>query len=285
MLTIEGDVDPAGRLAAEQLIQRGRCRAVCYFARLPSTNSMAMAELSRGVLALHDCPKLYLADQQTAGRGRHGRSWISTDGSLTFSLVVDRPSPAARASKLISLAAGLGVARSLEFEFAPLRTQLKWPNDVHIDGGKVAGLLLEATAAAPHQVVIGIGLNVSDAPDLGEAHAARPVRSVAAVVGRHVARYTLLPLVVEHVLEAIAQADQSAGSLLSEYRSRCLLSGKLVSFQDGPHRSEGRCQGISGDGQLIVETAGGTRCLDCGEAELVRPRSGSLSPRKGDSLS
>ena len=108
-------------------------------------------------------PRLYLADEQTAGRGRHGRSWHSGAGSLTFSLLTQWRLPTERPSNLLSIAVGVAIARAIEFACAPLRTRLKWPNDVYVDQGKVAGILIETNHRAADRVVIGVGINVNDA--------------------------------------------------------------------------------------------------------------------------
>jgi BirA family biotin operon repressor/biotin-[acetyl-CoA-carboxylase] ligase len=268
MLTTEGDVDPMGYRAAEQLISDGTLRAVAYCQQTASTNTLALTDLQGGAM---EVPKLFLVDTQTDGRGRHGRTWISNSGTLTFSLAVDRPTPHVRSSKLMSLAVGVAIARSLEFEFAPLQAKLKWPNDVYIDGGKVAGILLETTQKAPKHVVIGVGMNVADKPDLGDE--ADSVRSVAQVVGRQVNRYELLYGLVASIIRAISEEIDSPNDLLAEFRSRCLLTGGLVRFRHGGHPREGRCIGVSEDGELLVDTKSGLQRLQSGEAHLVRVRS------------
>jgi BirA family biotin operon repressor/biotin-[acetyl-CoA-carboxylase] ligase len=268
MLTTEGDIDPIGYRAAEHLISDQTIRAVAYCQQTASTNTLALMDLQGGVI---EVPKLFLADTQTDGRGRHGRTWISNSGTLTFSLAVDRRTTNVRSSKLMSLAVGIAIARSLEFEFAPLQAKLKWPNDVYIGGGKVAGILLETTQKAPEHVVIGVGMNVADAPDLGEE--AGSVRSVAQVVGRQVKRYELLYGVVLNIIRAIAEVDDFANDLVAEFRSRCLLTGGLVRFRHGGHPCEGRCIGVSEDGELLVDTESGLQRLQSGEAHLVRVRS------------
>jgi BirA family biotin operon repressor/biotin-[acetyl-CoA-carboxylase] ligase len=272
MLTTDGDVDPSGLRAVEQMLAGRLCGAADYRQETVSTNSLALSDLRSGAIADRHCPKLYLTDSQTAGRGRHGRSWISTAGTLTFSLVIDRSQYSESSTKLLSLAVGVGVARGLEFELAPLQAKLKWPNDVHISGGKVAGILLETTQHTAARVVVGVGMNVSESPDLSDEAAVRPIRSVAEVVGRQVHRYELLQPIVANVLGALAELSHCADELVTEFRSRCLLTGQVISFHEGTVQYQGACRGITDQGDLIVESDTGVRHLQSGEAHLVRTR-------------
>lgn len=274
MLSTTGIVDSLGLRAAEQLLADGVCCGVHYCDETDSTNSLALAEINDRLIADKDCPKLYLTDRQTAGRGRHGREWVSNDGTLTFSLVINRRLQADRTSKLISLAVGVGIARGLDFEFAPIQARLKWPNDVYLGGGKVAGVLLETNQSVSDRIVIGVGVNVGEAPDLGDDPAAKHVQSVAQAVGRHVERYDLLEPIVVNIQQAFRLLDEDADELIAEFRSKCLLTGQTVTFQERHNDNVGACRGVSDDGELIVETATGQRRLQSGEARLVRLRLG-----------
>jgi BirA family biotin operon repressor/biotin-[acetyl-CoA-carboxylase] ligase len=173
----------------------------------------------------------------------------------------------------MSLAVGIGVARSLEYQCAPLVVRLKWPNDIHVSGGKAAGILLETTPQATGQVVVGVGVNVAKSPDLGDDPASSSVRSLSSAVGHEVKRYELLAPVVASILSTIAEVDRFADDLVAEFRTRCLLTGQRISFQDGGRSCEGACQGVSDDGELLVETDSGLRQLQSGEASLVRAQS------------
>ncbi len=186
--------------------------------------------------------------------------------------MINRRLQADRASKLLSMAVGVGIARSLEFEFAPIQAKLKWPNDVHLGGGKVAGILLETNQNVADRVVIGVGVNVTATPDLGDDPAASDVQSVARSVGRSVERYDLLQPIVVNILQAISSLAEDAGELVAEFRSKCLLTGKEVSFRDREGEYQGDCRGVTEDGELIVQTPAGLMHLQSGEARLVRLR-------------
>lgn len=279
-LRIDADVDARGRIAAEQLFSEGICRAIDYRRSVESTNTLALNDLLNDLIndggAAESLPKLFLTDQQTAGRGRHGRRWISDDETLTFSLSVPRPDPvqsaelAQRAGNLVPLAVGVGIARFLEFEFAPIRTRLKWPNDVHAGGGKVAGILMETTSGCPHGMVIGVGVNVGRAPKLEMTSETQSPRGLSDVLGRQVHRYELLTGIVTGILQAISEALLESEGIIDDFRQRCLLSGQRVRFAGGSDPCEGMCLGVAGDGALLVQTDSGTRPLHSGEATLVR---------------
>lgn len=269
MLTKSGPVDPDGLAAAERLLAEETCGAVDYTASTQSTNTRALADINSRQVPATMCPKLYLTDEQTSGRGRHGRSWISDGGTLTFSLVIHLRNQNSAGSKLVSLAVGVGVARCLEFEYGPIQSKLKWPNDVHFGGGKVAGILLESNFNAADQIVIGVGINVGTAPELpsGTKH---ETRSVTELVGRTVPRYELLEPVVTAILETLDLLKSNPQEVLDAFRSRCLLTNHHVHYFQGEVSRHGLCRGVNDGGELVVETPSGLRTLQSGEAHLVR---------------
>ncbi len=269
---VEGIVDADGQRAVEGLIVEELCKSVTYLQSTKSTNTRALQDLQRGSVRDDQFPRLYLADNQTAGRGRHGRSWLSPAGGLTFSLAVDRP-VSDHAVRLLSLAVGVGVACSVEHEFSPLRTALKWPNDVYVHGGKLAGILIETSSLAPQRVVIGVGLNINSAPELDGHLEQTESRSLSQVVGRPLHRYDVLGPLVIGITQSLNDLHGSANDVINSFRDRCLLSGRAITFQDGPARRDGICRGITDTGELIVESDRGTQHVHSGEARLVRTKS------------
>ena len=259
----------SGTAAIERLLDAGVCRSAIHVAEVSSTNTLALAELAEGRVSHVALPRLYVADRQIAGRGRRGRNWLSSDGSLTFTLVVESPDHRGSA-ELLSLAAGVGVARALECAFAPLCPQLKWPNDVYLGHGKVAGILCEANQASPGRLVIGIGLNVSIAPELAEQTSANRPACIAEITGQAIPRYDFLEGLVTHVLQSAREAAQDPRELLDAFRSRCLLTGHEIVFQWDGQPMKGMCLGISELGDLIVQTEVGPVHCRSGEVALVR---------------
>lgn len=191
---------------------------------------------------------LVTASEQSAGRGRQGRSWTAPPGrALLCSIVLRDPPP------LASLIVGVATASVV----GPTAT-LKWPNDVLLDRRKVAGILIEARLQE-HWVVAGIGLNVAMRP----ADFPEDLRDRAGTLG-------LEPDAIEPTLEALLLELErwlaaSPGELLNAVRARDALLGQPVRWADG----HGQGGGIDGDGQLIVITTDGTTTLNAGEVHLA----------------
>ena len=226
-----------------------------------STNDDARALAARG------SPEgtVVLASRQTAGRGRLGRSWDSPDGGLYFSAIL-RPQVSPAVVSSLALALALGVARGLEaLGFEP---RLKWPNDVLLADGKVAGILLEMTAEADRvdRVIAGVGLNVQR-PRTGAFEG-------ATYLADHVAGVRLAPTAAA-VLDGIAEAygvwrERGFTGLHDEYSLRSALEGSQVSVRDlrGTVRTRGTVVGVDSEGRLLVQTGDEVTAVSSGEVTL-----------------
>ena len=212
-------------------------------------------------LALAGAPHgtLVTADEQTAGRGRQGRSWTAAPGdALLLSLLVRGVEPGAA---LLPLAAAVAVCESLD----PVEAAIKWPNDVWVERRKVSGILLEGR---PQEgwAVIGIGLNVRTREFPEEL---RETATSLALAGLDASVREARAALVEALDRWIAAP---ADEVLAAWRSRDALLGEPVRWQDGA----GTTAGISESGALIVETAGGERVeLDAGEVHLGTTEGGA----------
>jgi BirA family biotin operon repressor/biotin-[acetyl-CoA-carboxylase] ligase len=193
---------------------------------------------------------LVTAAEQTAGRGRQGRTWTAPPGSALLLSLVLRDPPA-----LLPLAAALAVA-----EVAGAGAQIKWPNDVLLDGRKVAGILAEGRPQ-DGWAVLGIGLNVA----LRLEELPPELRDTAGTLG-------LEPADLEPTLERLLDALERTlaldeATLLDAYRARDALRGREVRWTTG----RGRAAGIDGEGRLVVELPeGGRTALSAGEVHLER---------------
>jgi len=191
---------------------------------------------------------LVTTDHQVAGRGRQGRAWTSPPGrALLMSLVLREVTP------LLTIAAGVAVADAVG-----ARTAIKWPNDVLLDGRKVAGILAEAR---PREgwAVLGIGLNVALRPDDFPPE----LRDRAGTLGRPPED---VPAVLAAILAALERRlAQPAERLLDAWRARDALAGRVVTWDGG----RGTADGIDEDGRLRISLdGGGTTTLDAGEVHL-----------------
>jgi BirA family transcriptional regulator, biotin operon repressor / biotin---[acetyl-CoA-carboxylase] ligase len=212
-----------------------------------STNERARALAAAG--APHGT--LVTADEQEAGRGRQGRAWSAPARSAVLMSVVLR-----ELSETLPLAAAVAVCEAL-----PLQAQIKWPNDVWIDGRKLAGILVEAR---PQEgwAVLGIGLNVATAEFPPELQAtATSLHRAGSAISVEQALASLLAALDEWL-------PRPAVEVLAAWRQRDALLGKPVRWDNGG--KEGVAAGIDSSGALIVDTADGQVGLDAGEVHLER---------------
>jgi BirA family biotin operon repressor/biotin-[acetyl-CoA-carboxylase] ligase len=255
-----------------RLLDAGLCRSAAQFPAIGSTNQVALRESPETVGGLRDAfyPRLIVADQQTAGRGRQGRAWHADQGTLTFSwiAVVTALQLPEEALPVVALAAGMAVADAIESTVPPYQCRLKWPNDVHIGRGKVAGILVESSTLPPRRLVIGIGVNVAtDLTGAGE-DVQRRGESLTRLTGRSLQRYDLLPPIVECLNERLVQLRDAPEPLLEGYRRRCVLTGRLVCYQQGQVMRRGTVRGVDAAGALQIATAEGTETVRSGEVHF-----------------
>jgi BirA family biotin operon repressor/biotin-[acetyl-CoA-carboxylase] ligase len=227
-----------------------------------STNADLLARAPRLASAV-----LLVAEHQTAGRGRAGRSWLSAPGhSLTFSLAWKFDGGLHRLTGL-PLAVGTALAETLGRLGQPV--QLKWPNDVLKDGDKLAGILVETAAASDGAAwaVIGIGLNLA-MPDELEQQIGRPVAAVPWLA--RMDRDTLLAAVLDGLLDALRLFDKSG---FSAFAARWNLlhgwQGQLVTIIDrGEILHEGLAAGVDDAGRLLLDTESGRVAIVAGDVSL-----------------
>ena len=212
------------------------------------------------VLATGGAPTgtVVVAEEQTAGRGRQGRSWSAPRGrGLTLSLVWK---PAA-GLELLPLAAAVAVCEACE-QVAPVRCRIKWPNDVWIGERKLAGILIESRPQE-QWAVIGIGVNVSIEP----AEFPDDLRWPATSIG-HGVRVETVRKVLCAVLTSWTAATPE--EILAAFRGRDALLGRGLSWEGGePPAGSGTGAGVDERGHLVVELeAGGSVALGAGEVSL-----------------
>ncbi len=185
------------------------------------------------------------ADHQTGGRGRLGRVWVETPGSSVLCSVLLRP-PAGRAVAQLSLVGGLAVAEAVE-GVSGLPALIKWPNDVLVEGRKVAGVLAEQRGAA---VVLGIGINVNQAEERLAADARVPAGSLRSLTGRLFDREEVLAAFLGRLDGLYARwRDGGLGAVHAELTARDFLRGRRVSVNG----VEGVADGLDPEGRLLVD--------------------------------
>lgn len=268
MIVADSNVDSEGLLACQSLASVHPFALIRYFAEVDSTNTAAMFDL--GQADELPMPRLYVADAQVAGRGRHGKSWVADPGTLTFSLVVPTVILPSNLPAPISIAVGVAIARTIDHLAAPLIARIKWPNDVYIDDGKVAGILIEAVPTRRDSVVIGVGLNVATDFRSTDVILDSPAKSICELTQRYPRRYQWLAECVDQVLNALVELAISPEEILQDYRNRCLLNGNAVRYLNGGHWQHGHCEGIDDAGLLLVRSEQSLDHLSSGEVHRVR---------------
>jgi len=183
---------------------------------------------------------LVLADEQSSGRGRGGKSWASAPGAGIWLTLVERPADVS-GLEVLSLRVGLRAAEALD-RFAPEPVRLKWPNDLYVEAGKLGGILVEARwrEQAVEWIAIGVGINVRRPENVGSAGALE--------VGAE--RLDVLAELVPALRSAAAASGPLEDSELEEYNARDMARGRLCT-----QPALGRVAGISSKGELLIALA------------------------------
>lgn len=225
-------------------------KKVIYHPVLPSTNELAKQSARSGA------PEgtIVVADQQTAGRGRLKRLWLSPPGSIALSIILY---PDLAHLPYIIMLSSLAVVYTIE-QITGLKAQIKWPNDILIDGKKVCGILIE-TDVQRNKVkyaIVGIGINVNirmaDFPDLGKI-----ATSLSHELGHEVSRLQLLRrLLVE--MERLYLNLPAKENLYREWQERLTTLGKKVVVTSGDTRYEGIAESVTAVGSLLLRGSDGS---------------------------
>jgi BirA family biotin operon repressor/biotin-[acetyl-CoA-carboxylase] ligase len=225
-----------------------------HFRATESTNDRARELAEAG--APHGT--VVTAGEQTAGRGRQGRSWTAPPGkALLYSALV---TPLDERHLLLPLAAPLAVCEAAESLSPGIECRIKWPNDVWLEGRKLGGILIEARPQ-DGWAVIGVGLNLAVAPEEFPAVLRKTATSLDGVRPDD-ARTTLDAAVDRWV-------DAKAADVLEEWRARDALEGRRIAWEGGPESGSGVAAGVDDRGGLIVVTDVGERIvLGAGEVHL-----------------
>jgi BirA family biotin operon repressor/biotin-[acetyl-CoA-carboxylase] ligase len=233
------------------------------FAELDSTNRHALE------LARQGAPEglVVVADHQTAGRGRLGRSWEAPRGSSLLLSVLVRPSLAPERLHLTTVAVALAAADACE-EVAGFRPALKWPNDLVVDDRKLGGILAEVPE--PGAVVVGLGLNVtwSQPPDGLEAIGV----AMNQVAGTDVDRERVLAAILVNLERRYQQLREAPDALVTAYRRGCSTIGRDVRVELASGAFTGTAVEVNDDGHLVVDDRDGARrVVAAGDVVHVRP--------------
>lgn len=241
----------------ELLLEETLCESILFRRECGSTNNVALDHAA----SADTLPLLVTTDCQTGGRGRGRNTWWAREGALTFSLLLapETLGICAESWPLVSLGTAIAVADTLSKFADESNVGLKWPNDVHLGGKKICGILVEPAHEARGRLVIGVGVNV-----LNSLHAAPDdVRLLAtSIVDETGDEFSpgefLIPLLNELAVQLLKIGDGQL-DLKSRWATQCMLTGREISLESGDHLIEGRCVGVDSTGAILVETDGETK--------------------------
>jgi len=248
-----------------------RCigREVIYFEQTDSTNLQARRLADEGAVE----GTVVIADTQTSGRGRLGRTWTSPPGVNLYLSIILRPTfPPQEATRMTFLSA-IAVAEAIA-AVGPFTPQLKWPNDVLLDGRKIAGLLNEMNAETErvHYMVLGVGVNLNMKAEDFPADLRTPATSLLIAGGREVSRREFTRELLRQVdrLYTLYQREGFA-PIRAAWEARCHMVGRMVEVDSPPRQFVGTVEGIDAEGALLVGLPGGIqeRVL-AGDVRLLR---------------
>ncbi len=233
-----------------------------------STNNYAKKLVSQG--ALHGTT--VIADRQTGGKGRLGRTFSSPPETGLYMSVIVRPECDAETAAMITTAAAVAAAESVEL-LCGHRTDIKWVNDLYINGRKICGILTEASMSmetmSMDYAVIGIGINVRSVKDIFDAELLKRASSIEDETGVIPDRNRLCAGIVNRLERVLGELESR--EFLAEYRRREILTGHTVTATVGNEVITAEAIGIDDNANLIVRTSDGTeRHLGSGEANLCR---------------
>jgi BirA family biotin operon repressor/biotin-[acetyl-CoA-carboxylase] ligase len=238
---------------------------LAFYETVGSTNDVVADWAREGAGGL--C--LAAADEQTQGRGRSGRRWLTPPGSaIAFSLLLDTATPFDSSS--LSRASGLGaltVSEALEATYG-LTPQIKWPNDVLLGGRKVCGVLPEAhwTGDRLQALILGVGINVAAESVPSPALLAFPATSVQAEAAKPIDTPVLLRAVLERLLHW--QGKLAQPEFLAAWERRLAYRGQRVRVESGGSSIEATLLGLAAEGGLRLDLDGSERVFQAGEVHL-----------------
>lgn len=266
---------PFEHSALDEILSRGWVQHAQWFDEIDSTNDAARRSLQGSPSPA--LPSLFVAHRQTAGRGRGGHPWWSPDGCLMLTLVLPSSTLPADPSLWCQLAlvSGLAVARTAAQSLPEEAIRLKWPNDVYVNGRKLAGILIESAAVTQPQQpplertaawLIGIGMNVNIDWQAAPVDVARRATCLSSQTGRSLGLPVVLVELIDELQRELTSWLRGDNQWLAQWRERCLLTGKILHVRLGHDRQAvGVCEGVDGSGRLIIRDEQGVQSLTSGE--------------------
>lgn len=242
----------------QQIQQTGRLedRQVHYFETVESTNTLALEMGQAGAAT----GTVLVAETQTKGRGRLGKAWCSPPGKGLYCTVLLRPEIAVHHLPRITLAAGLAAARAID-ELSGQQSAIKWPNDVLIQGRKVAGILAECALAGGEWpvVALGVGINLGTKVEQFPEELRLTASSLLLASGRGIGQGLMLVTLLRWIEEMMARLERADfAGILDEWRKKDATVGQWLTWLTNDGRAvHGVSLGPDQEGLLMVRDRAG----------------------------
>jgi BirA family biotin operon repressor/biotin-[acetyl-CoA-carboxylase] ligase len=244
-------------------------KEILHYAEVASTNTLAMDLAQKGA----DDGTVVIAETQTGGKGRLGRSWTSPAGNLYISMVL-RPAVPISQAPLITLMGAVAVASCLR-RCCGVPAGIKWPNDILLSGKKVSGLLTEMSAEPDRirHIVLGIGVNVNMDSRALHPGVRKMSTSLAAATGRRVDRTALLRTLLAELDLWYHRFLHNDESVLAVWKELNVTLGHRVTVDGGRVTLEGFARGVDAEGRLILKLDDGTlRQVAAGDVTIMKEK-------------
>ena len=239
-------------------------RNFVYTEEIDSTNSYLLDKSNK----FNTNGTVLLAEKQNKGRGRKDRVWYSSKGqNLTFSILITEKKFFLEKINLINFAASLSVAQSIE-NLYQLRTELKWPNDILINGKKIAGILLESTSqgSSIDRLVIGIGINVNQAVFQGVFTI--PPTSIKNEINENSDREKFLSEILNTFEENLEKLPKGSDEIMKDWKVRCRMIGEKISITEDEKTRYGIFDDVDDEGFLLLKSKGKIEKIHFGDVSI-----------------
>ena len=247
-----------------RLPEKYRDCEILVYSTIDSTNTQAKKlALDK---AMHGT--IILAEEQTAGRGRYGKSFFSPRGEGLYLSLILKPDKGASDTQMITVAAAVAVCRAIE-KLTDKKPQIKWVNDIFLDGKKICGILSEAVtdfeSGSVESIVVGVGVDCA----VNEKQIPEELRAIIGSLDAFgLSRNALAAEIAGEILELFVRLGDRG--IIDDYRARSLMLGRDISFVQGSVRKSAKVKGISDNGGLIVKLENGDETTLCSGEVTIR---------------
>jgi BirA family biotin operon repressor/biotin-[acetyl-CoA-carboxylase] ligase len=245
-------------------------KGIEYFKEIDSTNTKAKDLAQRGA------PEgtVVIAEKQTNGRGRRGRTWLSPEGDGIYATLILRPAMSPGGAPKITLMTAVAIAEAL-LSLVPIDIRIKWPNDILVNGRKLAGILTEITADmdAVNYIVVGLGLNVNTRSESFSEEIGKIATSIYIETGKHLSRAGLIRAYLEQFEKYYKMFTQNEfAAIMGRWKQLSGFIGQKVMVDVIGRNYIGEVSDIDDDGVLILkDDQGRSRRIFSGDVIPVNP--------------